>query len=93
MATKSKPPLKAVVRPLFPPTAPMPLDPYVPGDLLPVPEVIEKDSDSVWALWTDAVKDPEDKDSVDKDREERFNQTQPVTQLMDLQDLPKDSGA
>ena len=86
MATKSKPPLKAVVRPLFPPTAPMPLDPYVPGDLLPVPEVIEMDSDSVWALWTDAVKDPEG-----KDREDRFNQTQPVTQLMDLQDLPKES--
>lgn len=88
MAIKPKSPHKTVAPPLFPPTAPMPLDPYVPGDMLPVPEVIEKDSDSVWALWSDAVKDPKEEDP-----EDRFTKTQPLTQLMDLEDLPKDPDA
>mgnify|MGYP007083597025 CR=1 FL=1 len=30
---------------------------YVPGDALPVPEVEEKNSDSIWALWSDLVED------------------------------------
>lgn len=88
MAIKPKPPLKPVVPPGFPPTAPMPFDNYVPGDALPVPDVIEKDSDSVWALWSDAVKDPPEEDPDD-----RFTKTQPLTQLMDLEDLPKDPDA
>lgn len=57
-----------------------PVDPYVRGDMLPVPEVIEKDSDSVWALWTEATKEPADK----------YVDTQPVTQLMGLPDFPTD---
>ena len=65
-------------------TRPMPLTPvpdnYIPGDALPLPEVIEKDSDSVWALWSDAVED-----SVARDDE-----TQPATLLMGLPELPKD---
>lgn len=82
MATKSKPPVKPVAAPAFPPTAPAGLDPYMPGDLLPVPEVIEKNSDSVWALWSDAVKGPTDKKA-----------DQAATQLMDLDELPKDPKA
>ena len=83
MAIKPKPPPKKPdAAPQFPPTAPMPLDPYVPGDVLPVPEVIEKNSDSVWELWSDAVKGPQNKDT-------RSQATQP----MDLQDLPKEPGA
>ena len=81
MAPKTKPPYKPVAAPPFPPTAPMPLDPYVPGDALPVPEVIEKDSDSVWALWSDAVKGRLSKDG----------QAHAATQPMDLQELPKES--
>ena len=64
-------------------TAPAPLEPYVPGDALPLPEVIEKDSDSVWALWSEAVKGTPDKDT----------ETQPATLLMGLSDLPKDPDA
>jgi len=51
--------------------------PIFPGDPLPVPEVVEKDSDSVWALWSDAVREPG----------EKFRDTQPTTELMDLPDL------
>ncbi len=28
---------------------------YLPGDALPLPEVVEKNTDSVWALWSDMV--------------------------------------
>ncbi|MEO8544855.1 MAG: hypothetical protein ABJA49_04920 [Betaproteobacteria bacterium] len=72
---------------------------YVQGDRLPVPDVEEKNTDSVWALWSDLVEDkpeapaPEsDKDGRDRD----FLETVPLdinrhaeTQLMDLPDLPK----
>lgn len=55
-------------------------DVYHPGDAIPVPEVIEKDSDSVWALWSDAI----------EGRTGRDDETQPATLLMGLPDAPKD---
>jgi len=35
-------------------------DTYLPGDALPLPEVEEKNTDSVWAAWTDAVNEKEE---------------------------------
>ena len=67
-------------------TAPAPLTPgpdrdtYIPGDAIPVPEVIEKDSESVWALWSDVV----------QSTTERYDETQPATLLMGLPELPTD---
>ncbi len=31
---------------------------YLPGDLIPVAEAIETDSDSVWAMWQDSNHEP-----------------------------------
>ena len=56
------------------------VDVYHPGDAIPVPDVIEKDSDSVWALWSDAI----------EGRGGRDDETQPATLLMGLPELPKD---
>jgi len=56
------------------------VDTYVAGDAIPVPDVIEKDSDSVWALWSDAVQSSADADAA----------TQPATLLMGLPELPKE---
>ncbi len=87
MAIKLKSPIKPVAAsapaPGFARTVPAQLDTYLPGDKLPEPDVVEKDSDSVWALWSDAVKDPAEKD------------TEPMqaTQLMGLDELPKERGA
>jgi hypothetical protein len=69
-------------------------EPYLPGDALPEPEVVEKNTDSVWALWSDMVEGtPEPTPSSDKD----FKETVPMdfdimeqTQLMDLPDLEDD---
>ena len=69
---------KSTAKPSQP--APPPPDSYVPGDMLPVPDVVEKDSDSVWALWTEATKEPA----------EKYLDTQPVTQLMGLPEFPTD---
>ena len=75
-------------RPNFPPkptagrfarTRPAPIDAYVPGDALPVPDVIEKDSESVWALWSNAVNGSPDKET----------DAHAATQLMGLEELPK----
>ena len=71
---------KPFVRPLRP-AAPVPTDPYLPAAEVPLPEVIEKDSDSVWALWNDAMEDNAGKDA----------NTQPATLLMGLPDLTKDT--
>lgn len=71
-----------------------PGDLYMPGDALPVPEVVEKDTDSVWALWSDMVegekKPPPATTSGDRD----FLETVPLhidpmepTQLMGLPEL------
>jgi len=81
---KIKPPLKPVPisAPVFARTVPGQFDPYVPGDAIPVPDVIEKDSESVWALWSDAVKDPPEKEA----------DAHQATQLMGLDELPKDAG-
>lgn len=46
-------------------TRPMPLQPeerYFPGDPIPAPEVAEADSESVWALFSENPKEPEDPD-------------------------------
>lgn len=67
-----------------------PGDLYLPGDALPLPDVVEKDTDSVWALWSDMVDGEGAKKPVaDKD----FKETMPLdldamepTQLMDLPD-------
>ncbi len=65
---------------------------YSNGDAMPLPEVVEKDSDSVWALWSNMVEGESEPES-DKD----FKETVPLdldsmepTQLMGLPDLPKD---
>jgi|GEM_PF-1120980 len=72
---------------------------YVPGDALPQPDVVEKNSDSVWALWSDVVEgevvvEGESESPPDQD----FSETAPMdfesmdpTQLMDLPELPKDN--
>ena len=56
-----------------------PIDAYVPGDALPVPDVIEKDSESVWALWSDAVNGSPFKET----------DAHAATQFMGLEELPK----
>lgn len=67
---------------------------YVHGDALPQPEVVEKNSDSVWALWSDVV---EGGSAATRPPEKDFSETVPMdldamapTQLMDLPDFPKD---
>ena len=106
MSLKSKLSVKPVAKAVFAATRPAGLEPYLPGDALPVPDVIEKDSDSVWALWSDAVDDEPgkakhgkekvgkatpDKDMPDKQTSEK--ETQPATLLMRLPDLPTEPGA
>jgi len=66
----------------------------MPGDMLPVPEVVEKDSDSVWALWSDMVEN-EKKGQPSGDRD--FLETVPLhidsmepTQLMGLPETDDD---
>ena len=78
MASRSKPPLRPVPverRPMLSST-----DPYAAPIDPPLPEVIEKDTDSVWAMWNEAV---EDKPARDAD-------TMPATLLMGLPEFPKD---
>jgi hypothetical protein len=44
-----------------PPNLSKPLeDRYLPGDPIPAPEVTEADSESVWALFSETPKKPED---------------------------------
>lgn len=33
-------------------------DAYMPGDPIPVPEAIETDTDSAWAMWQDSTQEP-----------------------------------
>lgn len=75
MVTRPKTP-HAPAAPAHKPAA----DVYHPGDAIPVPDVIEKDSDSVWAMWSDAV----------EGRVPRDDETQPATLLMGLPELPKE---
>ena len=65
---------------------------YLPGDTLPLPEVVEKDTDSVWALWSDTVEGVT-RPVADKD----FKETMPLdldamepTQLMGLPESDED---
>ena len=77
-----------------------PGDLYVLGDRLPEPEMEEKNSDSVWALWEDLIENkpqPAAPQEEKAGRERDFLETVPLdlrahaeTQLMDLPDLPKD---
>lgn len=77
-----------------------PGDLYVQGDDLPLPEVTETNTDSVWALWSDLVDKNAEKDASeveDASHQRDFVETVPIdldamaaTQLMDLPDLPKD---
>ena len=81
MASRSKPPFRPVrSEPIERRPNPSSPDPYTVQPDLPLPEVIEKDSDSVWAMWTEAV---EDKPTRDAD-------TIPATLLMGLPEFPKD---
>ena len=34
---------------------PTPLESFVHGVAIPLPEVLEKNTDSVWALWSESV--------------------------------------
>jgi hypothetical protein len=71
-----------------------PGDLYLPGDVLPVPDVVEKDTDSVWALWSDVV---ENDNKPQPSNERDFLETVPLyvdamepTQLMGLPELDSD---
>ena len=75
-------------------------DLYVQGDQLPVPDVEEKNTDSVWALWSDLVdENPKPKPAdheVKPSRDRDFVETVPMdlnampeTQLMGLPELPQ----
>ena len=77
-----------------------PGDLYVQGDQLPVPEMEERNTDSVWALWSDLVdENPQPEVAPDKNkssRERDFLETVPLdldamadTQLMGLPEMPK----
>lgn len=77
-----------------------PGDLYFQGDKLPEPEVEEKNTDSVWALWSDLVdENPKQEPSPDESKVSRaqdFLETIPLdlnamaeTQLMGLPELPK----
>ncbi len=78
-----------------------PGDLYVQGDDLPLPEVTEKNTDSVWALWSDLVDESAEKETAEVDKpglQQDFVETVPLdldaiaaTQLMDLPDFPKDN--
>lgn len=95
MATKPQRP-EPTGTPVFDPTVPVPLErPYVLGDALPIPEVIEKNSDSVWQLWSDATEDPAEqprfKDTVPQ-AEDQESEPEPATRIMGLDELPDESG-
>jgi hypothetical protein len=75
MVTRSKGPVVPAASSPKPP-----IDVYHPGDAIPVPDVIEKDSDSVWAMWSEAI----------EGRSGRDDETQPATLLMGLPELPKE---
>ncbi len=93
MADKPKP----VTKPASGLTRPGEL--YVPGDRLPVPDVEEKNTDSVWALWSDLVEEKPQKPAPEDDkasRERDFLETVPLdldemgeTRPMDLPEPPK----
>lgn len=50
-------------------------DRYMPGDPIPVPEAIETDTDSAWAMWQDSTQEP---------KTPSFDETVP----MSLEDMP-----
>lgn len=70
-------------KPQEPASKPAPeLDRYMPGDPIPVPEAIEANSESAWALFSDAAHGPETD----------FLDTIPASELEELKlTLPPDS--
>lgn len=73
-----------------------PGDLYLPGDPMPLPDVVEKDSDSVWALWSDALDDESRAGHPPEGGETDFKETVPMdfdamgpTQIMDLPYAPE----
>ena len=78
-----------------------PGDLYVQGDSLPLPEVTETNTDSVWALWSGLVDESTENEVAEVDKpslQQDFVETVPLdldamaaTQLMDLPDFPKDN--
>ncbi len=50
-------------------------DPYMLGDPIPTPEVIETNTDSVWAMWQDSTQEP---------KTPSFDETVPMA----LEDMP-----
>lgn len=50
-------------------------DRYMPGDPIPVPEAIETDTDSAWAMWQDSTQEP---------KTPSFDETVPMA----LEDMP-----
>ena len=85
MATRPRLPTKPVARPA--PDASQPVNYHVPLDQLPQPEVIEKDTDSVWALWSEAVNESSPGGA---ETQPGHLEAQPSTLLMDLPELPRD---
>lgn len=67
-----------------------PANVYDPGDALPVPEVSEKNTDSVWALWSDLVEGRGEKDATEKPDSDTGGDTVPATLLMGLPEHPED---
>lgn len=92
MATKSRLPTKPVAGPVAAP--PQPVSHYIPLDQLPQPEVIEKDSDSVWALWSEAVDQSSSRGAETQpaslETQPGTLDAQPSTLLMDLPEMPRD---
>lgn len=93
MADKPKPVTKPASR------ITRPGDLYIPGDRLPVPDVEEKNTDSVWALWSDLVEDKPREPAPEHDKpssERDFLETVPLdldalreSQSMDLSPPPR----
>jgi len=66
-------------------------DLYVSGDELPLPEVTEKNTDSVWALWTDLVNDAPEQQKDFKETVPMDIESMDSTVPMPLPGPPKDS--
>jgi len=67
------------------PAEPTTLDPYSAHDPIPVPDVVESDSDTVWGMWEaeEAKEKEQEKEQVDRG----FAPTVPS----ELQPLPSDT--
>lgn len=77
--------MKEVSKKPTPPAEPPTLDPYSAHDPIPVPDVVESDSDTVWGMWEaeEAKEKEQEKEQVDRG----FAPTVPS----ELQPLPSDT--